>query len=383
MPASANEGVTVAVSQSEQRGVGGFTAEQAAATGVISAKVAALTEGVVKAMFMTKIKGVLAMVLVVGLALGGIGLGVGLSTNPVVVAQEKTPDNLPLQGSGSPSSPISTMKDDKGRAVMLGDQALDGLWEDIENEGAWFRIQGSTIKWHPASLQLSDLGRKQEKVKPFAKEWTEAWICRYDLTPTPMTIDVFRKDGMYRGILVLERDTLFIALGEKGQLRPTTIQRGDGVFLLVLKRANRNTDRGKDKNEQEKAKGKVKEKTLVVTAVVESVNVKKVVITAALGENEPTRMLRFLSLEITGKKPAPAEDKVFDNAFKFVYAFNKPTRLIDVPVKSDAVIQRGKEKLQLKDLQVGGVVSLQLAPDRTTGIAIVGVRVENEKKEKP
>ena len=41
------------------------------AAGVISAKVAALTEGVVKAMFVTKIKSVLAVVLVVGLALAG------------------------------------------------------------------------------------------------------------------------------------------------------------------------------------------------------------------------------------------------------------------------------------------------------------------------
>jgi RNA polymerase sigma factor (sigma-70 family) len=56
--------------------------------GVVSAKVAALTEGVVQAMFVTKIKSVSAVVLVVVLALGGIGLGVGLPTNPVAVAQQ-------------------------------------------------------------------------------------------------------------------------------------------------------------------------------------------------------------------------------------------------------------------------------------------------------
>ena len=58
------------------------------AAGVISAKVAALTEGVVKAMFVTKIKSVLAVVLVVALALGGIGVGVGLSTNLTAMAQQ-------------------------------------------------------------------------------------------------------------------------------------------------------------------------------------------------------------------------------------------------------------------------------------------------------
>jgi hypothetical protein len=44
--------------------------------------------GVTKAMFMTKIKTVLAAVLLVGLTLGSIGVGIGLSTNPVAVAQQ-------------------------------------------------------------------------------------------------------------------------------------------------------------------------------------------------------------------------------------------------------------------------------------------------------
>jgi hypothetical protein len=48
-------------------------------------------------MFMTKIKGVLAVVLVVGLALGGIGLGVGLSTNPTAVAQAEPPKQPPAK----------------------------------------------------------------------------------------------------------------------------------------------------------------------------------------------------------------------------------------------------------------------------------------------
>src|SRR5262249_17941361 len=43
------------------------------AAGIVTAKVAGLTEGVMKAMFVTKIKSVLAVVLVFGLVLGGIG----------------------------------------------------------------------------------------------------------------------------------------------------------------------------------------------------------------------------------------------------------------------------------------------------------------------
>ncbi len=58
------------------------------AAGVISAKVAALTEGMVKAMYVSKVKSVLAVVLIGGLTLGGIGSGVGFSTNPVAAAPQ-------------------------------------------------------------------------------------------------------------------------------------------------------------------------------------------------------------------------------------------------------------------------------------------------------
>ncbi len=60
------------------------------AAGRISARVAALTEGVVQTMFVTKMKRVLMVVLVAGLFLGGIGVGVDRCTNPGAVAQPPT-----------------------------------------------------------------------------------------------------------------------------------------------------------------------------------------------------------------------------------------------------------------------------------------------------
>ncbi|MGE3807530.1 MAG: RNA polymerase sigma factor [Gemmataceae bacterium] len=53
-------------------------AEQAVSAGLISTRVIALTEGVVRAMFVSKVKGVMAVVLVVGVILGGFGAGHGL-----------------------------------------------------------------------------------------------------------------------------------------------------------------------------------------------------------------------------------------------------------------------------------------------------------------
>lgn len=57
----------------------------------VSVTVAAHTEGVVKAMFVSKLKSVLSAALVVGLALGGIGAGVGLLPTLGAEAQDKTP----------------------------------------------------------------------------------------------------------------------------------------------------------------------------------------------------------------------------------------------------------------------------------------------------
>jgi hypothetical protein len=66
----------------------------------------------VKAMSMTKIKSVLAVVLVAGLALGGIGAGFGLFTNPVAVARA-APPNQPRPKEESPTPPVATKGDDK------------------------------------------------------------------------------------------------------------------------------------------------------------------------------------------------------------------------------------------------------------------------------
>jgi hypothetical protein len=76
-----------------------------------------LTEGVVKALFVSRIKGVLAAVVVIGLALGGIGVGVGLPAHPVAGAE------------------------------MRGDQALDGLWGGIENKGGRLRPGADLHAW--------------------------------------------------------------------------------------------------------------------------------------------------------------------------------------------------------------------------------------------
>jgi RNA polymerase sigma factor (sigma-70 family) len=74
-------GMPISVVSSTIEAASRFAAGQAAATGAISAKVAALTEGVLKAMLLTKLKSVMAVMLVVAMIGVGAGLlGYGMAT---------------------------------------------------------------------------------------------------------------------------------------------------------------------------------------------------------------------------------------------------------------------------------------------------------------
>jgi RNA polymerase sigma factor (sigma-70 family) len=116
--------------------------------GVVSAKVAALTEGVVKAMFVSKTKGVLAVVLVVGLALGGTGAGIGLSTHSAAVAQQ-TGSN---PGDGTGEKPKTDGKADKERLkrlkVLTPEEAIKQMPKEMPKEKV-------TVQFKVASTEMT------------------------------------------------------------------------------------------------------------------------------------------------------------------------------------------------------------------------------------
>ena len=74
-------------------------------------------------MFLRKIKSVLAMMLVVGLAFGGIALGVSLSTNPMAVAQEKTPRDAPVT-TDRLHSPVTTKNAKTEQKELTPEEAI-------------------------------------------------------------------------------------------------------------------------------------------------------------------------------------------------------------------------------------------------------------------
>jgi RNA polymerase sigma factor (sigma-70 family) len=97
-------------------------AGQAAATGVISAKVAALTEGVLKAMFLTKLKIATALLLAVVVA----ATGVGVATFPALAVQPQPHVKAERTGA-QPDPPKEQTKGAKEGAAAAQKKALDEL----------------------------------------------------------------------------------------------------------------------------------------------------------------------------------------------------------------------------------------------------------------
>lgn len=240
-------------------------------------------------------------------------------------------------------------------AVARSDNTLDGLWEDIENRGGWLRIQDSKFKYRPA-------GKSDEVIE---------WTCRYNLTVTPMTIDIFQKDGTAHGIFVVERGTLFIALAELGEERPTRFKRDEATTLFVLKRAAKGEDEATPtKEDTPKVNG-----TIHVHGILESVDAKKGTITVKGVSGDDAMSLKALLAVASGKKSV-------ENYPKLVNVFVQPMQMA-----ADGVIGIGAgdakmKRLKMEDLKAGQVVMLQLTDDRTSGFVVTFVRVVSDGEEK-
>jgi hypothetical protein len=107
-------------------------------------------------MFVTRIKSVLAVVLVVGLALGGIDLGVRLSTNPAAVAQERqvpAKEENPTPSSAEVAWLIVRLGDDDfevrdaatARLMRAGESALPALHEALASDDAEVRSRARRL----------------------------------------------------------------------------------------------------------------------------------------------------------------------------------------------------------------------------------------------
>ncbi len=260
----------------------GRIAASKAATGVVSAQVAALTQGMVKAMFATKIKKVMAVAMVVGLVLGGIGVGAGLLSSPAAVAQQpgaKPEDGN--KGNDAADGTVRVLDDQIARLRKLQKQAELEAAQAKETSAAIERAIGElraqrdrflkmANEEKPAQPKLAKTDRERMVGNWFitnddslrkGEMWvfTEDSILMYaknggangqlyshrldsDKDPKQMDITVTRVNGpvigVNKGLYVLEGDELRLCVAAVGKDRPVAFpEKPKPGEVLVLQRA--------------------------------------------------------------------------------------------------------------------------------------------------
>jgi RNA polymerase sigma factor (sigma-70 family) len=216
----------------------------AAATGVISAKVAALTDGMVKAMFVTKIKSVLAVVLVIGAVAGGAGIYYQASA-----AQQPTAKAEPPAAKKDPN-----MSHEKQiRANPPAQPKRQPAKTDLERIiGRWVIVSGDNVNTEGSFWEI---GNHQIVMNAQIIGGLRV-VChfhRLDAAKNPKQIDItvtstggviggpvprgenHRTVGVIKGIYELARGELRLCLGEMGKDRPAAFpdKPGPGEVLIL------------------------------------------------------------------------------------------------------------------------------------------------------
>jgi uncharacterized protein (TIGR03067 family) len=190
------------------------------AAGVVSAKVAALIEGVVKTMFVTKIKSVLAVALVVATLASVVGMIYQTqAAEPTKNAQKKA-EEKPVP---APPTPQPAKTD---RELMLGNWYI--MNEDSQRKGEMWAIDEDSILMHAKDLT------------PIIQRYAH----RLDASKNPKQIDIMVTRvkgplvGVIKGIYVLDGDELRLCLGEMDKVRPAAFPAKPAPGeVLILQRA--------------------------------------------------------------------------------------------------------------------------------------------------
>jgi RNA polymerase sigma factor (sigma-70 family) len=224
-PASAS--VPISLISSTVKAASYLAAGQALTTGLVSAKVTALMEGVVKAMLLNKLK----MTLVSFAVIGVVGTGLGGLSYRAVANDDTARQSGQQQVAQADLKPFDAVNASKEEAVKEEKKILLGVWKLVscETEGekvpekilkgevVRWTVTESTIKW---TVNGEGKGEDKYRLEPTAK---------------PKAIDLANKEGRRtRGIYLLEQDALKVCINEKGQERPKEFASRPNTHLSVM-----------------------------------------------------------------------------------------------------------------------------------------------------
>jgi uncharacterized protein (TIGR03067 family) len=209
--------------------VASLTATGQATTGVISVKVAALTEGVLKAMFVSKLKSVVG-VLMVAVCLIGVGVASSLGQQP----------DAPKK-----AEPVAKPAEAKEAAIKAMQERLQGTWKLVSMHCGGVKSEPdmtSTIKgntwetmldgrvYQSGTFKLVDLDANPKQIE---------WVITFAEAEED-------KDKTCHGIFMLDGDSLcWVACDAAKYPRPQAFftQKDDGCCAGMFKRADPKKDR--------------------------------------------------------------------------------------------------------------------------------------------
>ena len=231
-----------------------IAASQGAVAGVVSTKVAALTEGVMKAMLISKLKIATAVLLVV--ALIGVGAGVGTLTQKALAARqpEKPGKDVPKDADPAVPNKTSAAANQPGNGAKPAEppkedkDQLQGTWRLVsaETDGLMFgegrqEVKDTRLVIEKGSFTLFGKLRHSPNVplEPEDVKYVSAFTLDTKQTPKVIVLawkdspwnGKFKKDFTQKGIYALDGDTLRLCLSlpyEDKQLLPTEISANYG-----------------------------------------------------------------------------------------------------------------------------------------------------------
>jgi RNA polymerase sigma factor (sigma-70 family) len=199
-------------------------------TGVVTAKVAALTDGVVKAMFITKLKSVLAVVLVLAAFVGGAGL-------LYQTQAAEPPKGAPMKAEEKPGLPKPLLaKTDQER--MVGNWFI--MNDDSLRKGEMWVISNDKILMHAKNLGLNSQSYSHRLSADKDPKQIDITVTRVNGAPV----------GIIKGIYALDGDELRLCLGGLDKDRPAAFPKKAGPGeVLVLQRQKPGGEQPKAKEE--------------------------------------------------------------------------------------------------------------------------------------